>query len=697
MKKILLVHLGANGDCLMATTIARQIKHDYPDSHLTWAISYKYKHIIDNNPDIDSIWEVNHTPTESPFANVWYEIKKSAEKKKAREEYDLVFYTQIYPENIHYYDGTTRSSTFNGYPGKITVPVVPIVNLATEEVSNVKDFVKEKNLGAFKKVILFECTPGSNQSLLNPEIALDVSKSLVESSADTLVVISSHIKIKNVHERIIDGSVLTFRENAELANYCTHFIGCSSGITWLITSNQVKQLPMLQILKRNALGFGFASVKYDFKHWKLSTDHILETTENNKEKLKKIVFDFTTDFSKARMLYDEDLKPLVYSFKKIITLKELGGNVFKFIQSVRHFSNRNKLNSSDLMRIIGWIIVQIFFYYSITFFSLFTKLFRNILLNLPYGSKILVGIKWRLKHFKVLWFKSLTQLQDSVDSTKKDTVNSVSVIVVGRNDNYGGDFSKRLQTTLDWNLSHLPNPELIYIEWNPILSNPSDCKWVSERYSNCKCYIVPNEIHNIIATYPEKMKVMEYFGKNLGIRRASSDWIILTNADVLLGPDILKNTQTLDKDALYGGHYVNIYWDGNPIDENTFSNKKNIKNSFSAYEAFESSVGNFILTNKKNWMMATGYDETLKGSRAGVDRNGYIQLKHFGLKTKVIGHHFHLDHPESIINTPNQDSHGDKDPTINNKNIPYKNDSSWGLINYPLKQISDKIWELQPI
>ena len=37
--KVSLVQLDANGDCLYATTIARQIKQDYPGCHLTWWIS----------------------------------------------------------------------------------------------------------------------------------------------------------------------------------------------------------------------------------------------------------------------------------------------------------------------------------------------------------------------------------------------------------------------------------------------------------------------------------------------------------------------------------------------------------------------------------------------------------------------------------------------------------------------------------
>ena len=43
---------------MLATTIARQIKQDYPDSVLTWAIGSCCKQVILNNPYVDKIWEI---------------------------------------------------------------------------------------------------------------------------------------------------------------------------------------------------------------------------------------------------------------------------------------------------------------------------------------------------------------------------------------------------------------------------------------------------------------------------------------------------------------------------------------------------------------------------------------------------------------------------------------------------------------
>ena len=79
--------------------------------------------------------------------------------------------------------------------------------------------------------------------------------------------------------RIVDASSLTFRENAELSKYCTLLIGCSSGITWLLTSTWAKKIPTIQILKKGALLYEFASVSYDLNYWGQQTDHIIEITK----------------------------------------------------------------------------------------------------------------------------------------------------------------------------------------------------------------------------------------------------------------------------------------------------------------------------------------------------------------------------------------------------------------------------------
>ena len=133
---ILLIQLFSNGDCLFATTVARQIKKDYPECHLTWAIASFCKSIIANNPHIDEIMEVNWVAKNDVVA--LRKFKREVEQRRIKGEFDLVFITLNMDTNQALYDGCIRSGILSAYPNPITVPVQPVLHLSEKE----KDLVK---------------------------------------------------------------------------------------------------------------------------------------------------------------------------------------------------------------------------------------------------------------------------------------------------------------------------------------------------------------------------------------------------------------------------------------------------------------------------------------------------------------------------------------------------------------------------
>ena len=307
-------------------------------------------------------------------------------------------------------------------------------------------------------------------------------------------------------------------------------------------------------------------------------------------------------------------------------------------------------------------------------------------------QRISAALEWRFRVSKNRFNKGRWKLKKALDSSPKENIKSLSIVVVGRNDNYGGDFSLRLKTTIDWNLSRFPNAELIYIEWNPLNDKPSDTIWMSERYPKAKLYVIPSEIHQQFAG-TVKFPILEYFAKNMGIRKASGDYIALINADILLGTDIQFNQ--LSKNNIYGSHFTNIRWKGEHITEEFLKNEEIILASSAAPFNLESVVGNFILTHRDNWMKMTGYDERLVDVRNGVDSNGLKMLLHLGLKPIALGHHYHLDHPESLINGANP-THGSNEriqQIQDGFNIPYQNSKSWGMNNFVFEQINTNVWK----
>lgn len=309
--RILLGQLGSNGDCLYATAIARQIKHDYPGCHLIWAIGSMYRQILDGNPDVDEIWEIPLMNSTDMF-DTWQRFEEEALERKKKGDFDEIFLTQIAPNNLHNYDGTVRSSIFRAYPRPLSVPVSPVVRLLPPEIEKVRSFVQAHNILNVKNVILFECSFKSGQSFVNPEFALKVAEKVVNNFSDVCIILSSNEPIISNNKRIIDGSVISFRENAELTKYCSLLIGCSSGISWLCTSDWAKPLMMIQLLKKETSVY--ASFVHDYEYYGLDTNSIIEMTDCSPEKLFQCVFTTLTEgFDTARCAFHEEI-PLTFNF-----------------------------------------------------------------------------------------------------------------------------------------------------------------------------------------------------------------------------------------------------------------------------------------------------------------------------------------------------------------------------------------------
>lgn len=277
-KKILLALLNSNGDCLYGTVVARQIKEvDFQGCQLTWAINSKCKQAILHNPYVDQIWEI---PTEKSMTTTkeWRQFVKQAEARKNNGDFDKVFYIQIIDNNVIRLNGEVRQSIYKNYPNKITVNQQPVLSLSDNEISNVEKFAVKHQLKSFKHVVLVECGPDSFKSALNPESAYALAKEITATYKEIIFILSSNKQIKQPTDQIIDGSMLSFRENAALTHYCTLFIGCSSGISWLCTSSAAKLLPKIIIINTNMMLN--TSMFDDHQKAGLATDQILEIHES---------------------------------------------------------------------------------------------------------------------------------------------------------------------------------------------------------------------------------------------------------------------------------------------------------------------------------------------------------------------------------------------------------------------------------
>ncbi len=274
--RILLGQLISNGDCLYTTAVAAQIKRDFPGCHLTWAVSAKCRTMIEHNPLVDAIWEIP-LPSwqDAELRAAWTAFERDALRKYDAGEFDFAFFTQIYPGNPHHADGTVRPGIFRGYPGRMTVDIRPCLVLTPAEVQEVFDFAVRHRLGAYERVILFECASKSGQSPLTPENAYTLARGIVSSRLERVaVILCSHFEAPGDMPGIIDGSKLTLRQMAELTRYAHLLIGGSSGISCISTSTWSKRLPMIQVLSPGPAMF--ASLAHDYDYFGLPGGHVIE-------------------------------------------------------------------------------------------------------------------------------------------------------------------------------------------------------------------------------------------------------------------------------------------------------------------------------------------------------------------------------------------------------------------------------------
>ena len=142
----------------------------------------------------------------------------------------------------------------------------------------------------------------------------------------------------------------------------------------------------------------------------------------------------------------------------------------------------------------------------------------------------------------------------------------VSVVIVGRNDDYGADFVTRINTfvrSLDHQVRTKPELwELVIVEWNPMPGREGLAD-VIDRTKNLAVRVVtvPKDLHDSTgSTAP----VLEFHAKNVGIRRARGDFVLVANPDILFTQALIDeiNKQRLRTDTVYRTDRYDFVTDG---------------------------------------------------------------------------------------------------------------------------------------
>lgn len=260
----------------------------------------------------------------------------------------------------------------------------------------------------------------------------------------------------------------------------------------------------------------------------------------------------------------------------------------------------------------------------------------------------------------------------------------LSIVFHGRNDNYGGDFTRRLA----WSISTVRRafeklrPELIFVNWNTIPGSPSlfDDPILVTRREGFKVYMVPASIHReLAARHGYDGVYLEWYAKNFGIRRAKGEYILQINsdnlvldaltADVLPGPedtyigartDVNADVLTLSPESLT--HEKLAPWRGRILTPD-----------LDRPYYVGGSCGEFVLSHRNNWHRICGNVET--ADRWCIDNVTATHLRRVS-ELQVFPHSvYHIDHSRVDGKWPGFDfEFGYSGP-------------KWGLADYALEPI----------
>jgi hypothetical protein len=263
----------------------------------------------------------------------------------------------------------------------------------------------------------------------------------------------------------------------------------------------------------------------------------------------------------------------------------------------------------------------------------------------------------------------------------------IAAVVVGRNDDYMSDFAERLQATLEWNIRYLVS-EVVFIEWNPPGDRDLLSQELARKFKCLRAYVVPAEVHERICENAN-VKLLEYHAKNVGIRRAQSDWIMTTNADAAVGLDSVRNLlgADLDPEVVWTAERFDIPWHEDQQTRIGLFDSLRFRRPIPYNDL---GTGEFCLAAKELWHRVRGYDERMLRHRIGCDRRGTAQMRAHGAQLRRVGTVLHLTHPTSCTESV-QPHHGEL-ATI--EGVPYHNDADWGLGNLREVQLDERVWRL---
>lgn len=264
----------------------------------------------------------------------------------------------------------------------------------------------------------------------------------------------------------------------------------------------------------------------------------------------------------------------------------------------------------------------------------------------------------------------------------------VTFVATGRNDDYTPDFVLRLRSALAWNLRHAA-AEGIFVEWNPPSDRPLLSPELCLEFSGLRAYVVPPAVHARVCNNPA-LQLMESHAKNVAFRRARTRFVLASNTDIYVGPDMCRfiSRGSLGSSTVYLARRVDITWSA---DRRAWLQMIDPRRYVRTMPLDPIGPGDFILASRELWHTARGFDESMVKHRLGCDGRGVLHLRALGATVQHVGTVFHMDHESSSHNAI-RPFHGE---VAHFDDLPYSNPAEWGMSSAAETQVAERVWRLE--
>ncbi len=285
----------------------------------------------------------------------------------------------------------------------------------------------------------------------------------------------------------------------------------------------------------------------------------------------------------------------------------------------------------------------------------------------------------------------------------------LSIVITGRNDNWGGDFNQRFFTALRFNHARLAERgvafEVVLVEWNPVADRPRLAELVAREFPDLasgalRRIVVAPEYHAALTQNP-RISLSRVRGEErrhpargrpvrAGVEYRHPARTPRRRRDCRAPARVpASSTGRRRYDIKLGADQSRIGWDALEDIAN------HIRRPTLSPPLYAGGSGDFALADRETFHALRGYNEVYRAAKHGLDHNFLVKAHGAGFPIEDIGGPvYHINHVGSYRiskalyrDNPKEAPWGDN--RWHSRHVVYSNPDGWGLSGAPERTLPD--------